>query len=605
MYTLLRLFIIPMREIIKPHLLVLVFALLVSVVYGSHHFFISQFFAEDGVDYYPIAFSGTSNDDFDEATVYGPRANAVFQKKSFIPIGDINLVEYGNDTSTLFPMLPPLIMGGVALLAGSVSNAVIVSDFLFPPLIFIALYFLFFELTQRKKFSLIAAVIFIFAPKIALYIPPVSLYVLGEFIDDLFIPTSITDRLYFSRFEPPQLTYLFYLSALYFSLRTFTRKEKYVPILAGVSVGVLFYTYLHDWTYLVVALPTMFLLFLFQKDIRQAKRAVSILCVGFLVSVPYWFNFFELHNLSHYEDIVTRMGKAATHSFNFEIWKTYLRSGVLALLLWLCWRHRSASRAAYLVGLILPIFVLMNIQVLVGFTVADKHWYDVQYITIFMSFMMLAVWLYEKLLKNTIPDHYTAKVGWIVVIFVFVTQIYSQYDFSKVHAKKYIMEDSYAEGYNWLNNNTSSNSVVGTLSPETNSELLLYTHNKVYIPNGVNTLASNEELWDRLMILSHISGVTLKTFDGFLSEFDYYVVPYLFHHHTPLLKNDSLSPAVYTEKIQEYNRRLAEQKERISYILDYLYVGPREEQVIGNLSSNEMALVYENKNTRVYEFLDR
>jgi len=599
-----RLSFLPLKSVFQQHAILLMSAILISAAYGSHHVFIYKFLAEDGKDYYPIAFSGTSNDDFDEATVYGPRANAVFQKKSFTPISDINLVEYKDNTSTLFPMLPPLIMGGIAFLTGSVSKAVIVSDLLFPPLIFIALYFLFFELTQSKKFSLVAAVLFIFAPKIALYLPPVSPYALGEFIDDLLIPTSIADRFYFSRFEPPQITYLFYLSALYFTLRTFTRDEKYTPVLAGASVGILFYTYLHDWTYLVVALPIMLFLVLLQRDARQTKRVASILCVSFLVSIPYWFNFVELQNLPQYEDIVTRMGKAALHSFNFEIWKTYLRSGILALLLWLCWRQRNVSRATYLVGLIVPIFILMNIQVLVGFTVADKHWYDVQYITIFMGFIMLALWLYEKLLKNKIPDHCMTKTGWFVVVFVFVTQIYSQYDFSKAYAAKYTMEDSYREGYEWLNNNTPKYSVVGTLSPETNSELLLYTHNKVYIPNGVNTLASNEELWNRLMILSAVSGVTLKTFDRILSELDYYIIPYLFHHHTPLLKGEKLPLDVYGEKIREYNHRLAEQNDGMPYKLDYLYIGPREEKMTGNIKPRDLVLVYKNKEARVYEFKD-
>jgi len=583
-------------EILKKHWMVLVFAMAVSIVYGSHHFFISTSLQAKGIDYYPVAINAPANDDFDEATVYATRAHAV--ELGQFPVSDVNLLEYKDHPST-FPVIPPLIMGALAKLLGSLKNAVIFADFLFPALIFLALYFLFFELTERKILSLVSATLFIFAPKIALYLPPASSYALGQFIDDLLIPTTITDRLYFSKFEPPQLTYIFFIPTLYLVLRALKRKEKYTTILAGIFFGSLFYTYFHDWTYVIVSLSFIFILFLLQKNYSQMKRIASIVSIGFIVSTFFWINFFDVSNLAHYEDIVSRMGKALTESFNLDAWKTYIRSSGLAILLWVLWRKRDLSATNYLIGFLLPIFVLLNIQVLIGYTIADKHWYDVQYIVVFMGFMVLMLWFYEKYLSD-IPKRYFLSAAGIFAAFLFSSQLYDQYIFSNKLGELYTINEKTMASYSWLEENTPKYSVVGSLSQDTNSEILTYSHNKIYVPNGVSTLAPNDELWERLAAMSFISGMPLEEYSEYISH-DGKLLSYVFHH-SPIVSE--FPEDLYGDKIKEYHSLILTGKDKfeIPHTLDYIYFGPHEKK-FGNDPIEvlpELEIVYDEEEIKIY-----
>jgi len=585
---------------LKPHWTVFALAILVALTYGSHHFFISSNLQAKGLDYYPVAINAPANDDFDEATVYATRAHAI--ELGQFSVSDVNLLEYKDHPST-FPVIPPLIMGILAKLLGSLNAAVIFADFLFPALIFIFLYFLFFELTGRKLLSLISATLFIFAPKIALYLPPISSYALGQFVDDLLIPTTLTDRLYFSKFEPPQLTYIFFIPTLYLILRAIKRKETYTTILAGIFFGLLFYTYFHDWTYVIVSLSFIFFLFLLQKNFSQMKRIASIASIGFVVSTFFWINFFDVSSLAHYEDIVSRMGKALTNSFNIDAWKTYIRSAGLAILLWVLWRKRDLVATNYLIGLLLPIFVLLNIQMLIGYTIADKHWYDVQYVVVFMSFMVLMQWFYEKYLSH-IPKRYFVFSAGLFAVFLFSSQLYDQYIFSNKVGDKYTISKSAIASYSWLEENTPKYSVVGSLSQGTNSEILTYSHNKIYVPNGVSTLAPNNELWERLAAQSYIYGMPLNEYSEYISH-DGELLAYVFHHH-PIA---SVFPDdLYGEQIKKYHSLILAGRDQfeIPYTLDYVYFGPRE-QKFGNDPIEilpDIEIVYDEGDIKIYKIVE-
>ena len=226
----------------KTHPALPILMIAVSLVYGSWHIFNAGFLTGN---YYPVTGDG-------DEMYYGQRARAVYSGDWLA--GDIALWE--NQKSPVFlPILNPIIMGALGKIMGSLEKGYVASDFIFPPLIFAALYFLAYELAQSRAGAALFASLFIFAPQIVTFPSAASITLLTRF-----------QTLYFSRFEYPKLTFLFHALAFYFILRSLKYKKGVDIFLAGISFGLLFYTYLYDWGSVLTALFLMIFFFLPQKE---------------------------------------------------------------------------------------------------------------------------------------------------------------------------------------------------------------------------------------------------------------------------------------------------------------------------------------------------
>lgn len=584
---------------LRVHWLALALALLVSFIYGSHHFFVQQELARQGKTYYPVTLS------FRDEALYAARAQAASGGE--LAGGDISIVE--NRTSpALLPILPPLLLGGLGKLWGSLKRALIFSDFLFPALIFLNLYFLALELTGQKFLANFFSVLFIFTPKIFLTIPPVWPSLVRDFFQALDPDTE--NLLYFSRFEYPKLTFLFFALAFYFTLRALRRREGYAALAAGLFFGLLFYTYLYDWVYFLIGLVLMAVLFLFQKNYWAAKRLFLIALIGLLISSFYWVNFFKLRSLEHYPELTGRLGIEIGNDFRLATaWKTYLRSAALLLLIWLLWRRREPIVASYLMGFLPVIAAVLNLQVILGFNPQPDHWHRTQFLIVALSFLVLSLWLYERLHLERYRSIFT-RFGAGVIIFIALTTLSSQYRLSAAHADWFTVSEEYARSYEWLTANTPQWSVIGSLTPPTLTELLMYTRNKVFLPNGFNTTITNDQIWERLMFLSFIFGLNEDQFAAFAQE----NLLYLFHDYYRDRSFDSyfrevdreLPKEILEEKTAVYARYLKQGFTAPPYRLDYLYFGPRE-SALGRdprLIWPDLKTVYDQDQIRIYQLLD-
>lgn len=587
---------------IKSSWTVITFAILVGLTYSSHHFFISQDLEKRGFDYQPVTISGNR----DEAAFYGQRARAVFEGQ--LVAGDIS-VAHNEDSPSLLPMLNPLLLGGLGRILGSLERAFIASDFLFPALIFLALYILAKELTGRKPLSLLFAVIFVFIPKVFLALPPITPGIFHDFLSA--ISPDSENLPYFSRFEYPKITFLFFTLAFYFVFRSLKRREKYSVLLAGLSSGALFYTYLYDWVYFFIGLAFLAVIFLFSKDYSRVKQILAIVGIGLILSIPYWINFLELLSLPHYGDLADRLGSELGRHFRFATaWKSYLRSSGLAILIWFLWRRRDRLLADFLLGFLAVIFVVLNLQIVLGFNPQPDHWHRIQFLTIGLSFLALGFWLYERYLNH---DAHKRMFSWITAIFaaaIFASSFYSQYAFSAVQAGKFTLPKDKDLSYRWLKEKTPKGSVVGSLSI-LNSELPLYSHNKIFSPNGFNTTIADAEILERFMITARIFGLSIEEFKKLLSEPD--MVLYLFHDKYrdrsfgSYFRNSghALPKEVLNQAALKYEEILALPISELvgKYQLDYLYFDERETNAYNDpaLAIPDIQKVYEEESIKIYE----
>lgn len=594
-------------DVLKRHRLVFAAAILIGFIYGSHHFLVPHFLDSDTESYYPLTFDSAYHD---EVISYGARANAFYQK-DFI-VGDIRLFEY-KDGPSWMPLLNPAIMGGIGHLFGSLKNGFIASDFVFPPLIFIVVYFLLYEITRRRAPSLLFASMFVFSPMFGMLIPPVTALNLNLLKEALLPFLDNETPLPFSFFEEPKITFLFYALAAYFLIRALKRGEYITTIIAGVAFGLLFYTYLYDWASFSVTLGLMFVFFLLEQEYSKAKQVFAVGCIGLLTSSFFWFNFWQANALYEYGDIVARIAPEFSHKFRLaSMWKSYLRIIVLVATLWFFARGKAKIIAAYLTAFLLSYFITLNAQVITGFNIQPDHWYRTQFLAVAISVFLVALWFFDRYVALRVPHKYIRTIFMLFLAFFFASRAYSEYAYSAAYAKEYAMPHETLARYNWLNDNTEKWSVIGTFSFQDAYEISLHAHNRLFLPVGTDTSASEQEIWDRFFILAKLTDVPVSVFVEAIK--DPHILRQLFAHLYDIGRSfDSdfnggnkccaLSEEVYSAKILEYVLLGEERPLRnISYRIDYLWMNSAEQNILSNLSiPHFFKKVYDDGEVSIYQ----
>lgn len=492
-------------HVTRTHGIVLALALMVGLVYASHHFFIPLFFLDSEKEFYaPIA-----GDYGDEKLLYGPRAHDAFL--NFGIRGDFSLAEFPKSPA-IFPMLNPLLLGALGKIFGSMNAGIIASDIIFPSLIFFILYLVMREAGAGGSASVFFSTLFVMSPQFGISIPPVSSFHLRTLAQAIFPFLAKNEALFFSHFDEPKLTFLFFALCLYMILRALKRQTRGDIVLAGISFGVLFYTYLYDWATMLVSICLMAIYFLIIKDYRKFKILAAVFAMGICVSIYYWINLIMLKNLSTGQDVIARLGGEFSHQLRFAtVWKSYARAVILAVFLWIYARRQAKEAVIVLCAVLLSYIVVVNEQVITGFNIQPDHWYRVQFLPIASAVFLLALALWRKFTWIEIKL-YMPFVSLSFFLFFFVSAFYGQYVYSANHAHGFAISLERMQGYQWLNDHISADAVVGSYSFDENIHLQLYTQNKIFLPFGLSTIASQAEIWQRYMIMSRLWGLNSDEF---------------------------------------------------------------------------------------------
>ena len=667
-----------MPRFIVEHKLVFLLAFLVAVIYGGHHFLIWSHLKNQGLEYHPILVNG------DEALLNAPKAQTAFLGK-FV-VGDFNVSEYKDQLIYVTPFLSPLIMGGLAKITGSIESAFIAGDFIFPPIIFLIFYLIIYELTNRKLLSLVSSAFFIFLPKLAAFSPPILKYLQAAIITMAFKEKG----LYFSRIEDPQVTMPIYLLLLYFTIRSITKNDKFSLGAAAIFYGLTFYSYLYYWIYFSIGLVLLLCLFLLQKDFVSFKRMLIVFTDGILLSIPHWINSYNLSNLAHFQDIFERHGPEIGRVFNFEMLPSFaygLHAFLIIATLFL--RKLYPKVSMFIIAFLMPVFAVYNIQLLSGFNAQPDHWFKPTLPVLYIAFTAIGYWIFtnfpklfsaryllitasaivavlgakaittsDALVKFTsiltasfaaltafmvfLNQKYRPSslhlswnaLGVIIIAGVFVNGAYAQYKFAEEY-KNVTMSSQEAASYEWLVRNTPKYSVIGSPSFSTLSRVQLYTHNKIFVPNGYSTIVANDEIWQRFFYINKLFGVTMETFTEYLNteaswfnklpanakdpypffkpDLDQSAAYYLFHmrYHKTAPGSSFVSeiPLAFPketieEKLAEYNTFIKKEFSPPPYKLDYLYFGPREQKLGADpedVLGGQLEKIYEQNGIVIYK----
>lgn len=202
---------------------------------------------------------------------------------------------------------------------------------------------------------------------------------LGFFVKQ-FIPLVNTqiEKLYFARLDYPLLVFPLYLAAI-ISLIAFWKKPKPLTgALAGFFAGLLFYFYFHFWMYWIVVIGLLFIYILIaeRKNRPLLKSFLILLGTLFIVTLPYLINFLQFSGLPETQEFIYRLGIAtgripglATLGYAYLF---YIAIG--AAVYFIYFRKGDRLTAALFWAMLAAMFVIWNVQILIGYVPAPNNW---------------------------------------------------------------------------------------------------------------------------------------------------------------------------------------------------------------------------------------
>ncbi len=659
-----------LASFIFRHHIALLLLIAIFLLHGTAHFILFESFSKRGIEYYPTLVN------LDERHFTTARVNEVFINGE--PAGDVNVWEY-QDSPNFLPPIPHLIAGYFARFVGDIQIANMLGDALFPIATFFFLYLLFFEITRQKTGAIFFAMFSIILPRYLAFFPLFSEYYQSWFLTKLILAPK---HLPLDRFEDPLLTLPFFILALYLIYRTIQRNERITCYLAGISFGILFYTYFYYVAYLGIALVFLLGIAAFSKKWSVVKNTAIIIGLGLLISIPYWISFFAVQALPSYSDLALRLGPEHTHK---PLWYPrvlffYVQHAVLAILFLFLYRNTKSNNGVWFASLLLPVFVIYNFQIITGFNPQPDHWIKPQQVVLTLSFFVLAYYFLQhkckvpsekksalitltlviplsiigittestvvmfgvfgiagfitllyilwgfRYLFNISHREYLIFLLWIAIGLLFIKGMMAQENFIEESKARAMIPQYESESFKWLNENTQPGSVVGTPSFLSNTYLANLTFNNLYAPNGLTSIAPNEEITKRFMEISHLFMITSDVFAHFFATEETYPPASYEFEGLSYLYGDMLRAkqpgSIFTNKgflppyiSDEDHTKLLEQYQEYtetalpienSFHLDYLYLGPRERLLGGNIKETDsIKLIYENEMVQIFSHTKR
>jgi len=596
-------------------------AFFVSLIYGLPHILISQRLAFEGKVYHPVTFFS----DIDEAQTYAPQVEEVSGGKIFY--GDVVLSEYADKNSPIQP-LGGIVLGFMAKAVG-LENTFILIDFIFPAALFVLFFAIVFLLTESILISFPLSLIYIFSRDASSLFPFSNFHQFKVFAAYFkpIISWPVETRLSFDRILAPEWTFVPLSLFLLFWILALKKENKFLAVAAGIFYGSLFYSYLYDWIVISLVLGFSAFISILAEDRVLRKVSWWALGTGFLISVPFWFSFFDLKALPHYSEIVARSGIEAGHAFRTGLGWHYAVWFFSGLVLWKLGQKTIFYAAS---ALFAASIFSMNIQLLTGFVPQPDHFlrYPLA-LVLWPAYIILGILFWEKYGGRLLfLKKYALGFLFVAAILVVARNVQLPFAYAKYNYSRYTMNESDYASFQWIKENLRPNSVVLSPSVITNTHLLIFTPARVFVPpSGLITIAPDSELLERYIIAAKLFGVKdakikelfSRAFlnsrrDGQNENVEDSAAVYLFHYGLysqepdAYMQGQSIRELGDIEKtvvavIGEWNNNPENLLNK--YALEYVYVGSQEKKIF-NFSANDfprcLSLIHTEGTTDIYKF---
>ena len=544
-----------MNKSLKIRVIVSFLVILVSFFYGLPNIIMTN---KLGPDYNPLVISQKSPIARDEAFAYAPFVNYILEGKLFLR--DAYVVEYANyPTPFLGETVPSLIFAALAKLTGSVEKAFIAADFIFPPIIFLLFYILISFFIKHKLFAVSVAFLTVIARDFIAIIPYPH-----ETFQYLTFAEGQNYLLYFSRAFHPQMTFIFFTIAVILLIKTLkVPTSKPTVLFFGLIFGLLFYSYVFYWTYILLAVSFAFLHSLVRKNFQIVRSLTVSGLIASLLGSFYFYNPWQFSQLTIADDFIR---KTSLHSLSLP--PTLFRYLIVTFLFATIVKLRSHESRVLFFVLLAGISISPLSRFIIGQDLETFHYLRRALMPLATIALFVTIYYLLRSRKTLI----LLSSLFIFFIFLFLglrTQVIATEKILSAHQRNRSQEAV----FNWLVTNTPKGSTVGSLDTTFSSLLPVYTKNYVYFPPTDRTIMPTAEGVERYATLANLLGIDVTWQKDNLDN----ILSYLFVYqaYNDLNNLDLNSPKRHQAEAQiDKIARNNIEKEIEKFKLDYVVVTP-------------------------------
>jgi hypothetical protein len=489
--------------------LVFVTTLAVGAMFGLPHLVIPALLGEGRV-YTPFAVSGVSALTYDETSSYAAYVNYVLRHAT--PPYDTDVYE-NEDVPVPTTVAPYVVLAGAAAVLGGVDRAFIFADFVLPPLALLIIYALLFDITRRHLLALVgslAVLLLSFGPR-NLFSP-----LLQPFGYDA---SGVLQPLEFSRIIHPEISFTILIAALGLLWLTLKQGRPLLAIAAGAVGSLLFYTYVYYWPVWVTA---CLVLLLAVHDRRGPLLLTNV--VTWVCSIPFWWTLLQAWRAPGFANVLARHTSELGHvppapKIVYTIVTTLIFFVCVAV--YLRGRPRGGppsveSRHRVMVffsAIFVASVVALNMEILVGFNVESMLHFPNRLFQPFLTITAFAL-ASRPLMKLNFSRIVLLAAGVGMLGLGAMRQLSMSYAVADAH--EYTPRHRLLFG--WLNDHTRLDDVVLTTAKDVNDLVPVFTQDRVFVPNGERTSASNQEIATRFLIAMKLLNHPENDIRGLLAQ---------------------------------------------------------------------------------------
>jgi hypothetical protein len=478
---------------------VAVASLVVGVMFGLPHLVTPVLLGQDRV-YTPFAVSGVSALTYDETSSYAAYVN--FTLRHAAPPYDTDVFE-NEHVPVPTTLAPYVILAGAATLLGGLDKAFTFADFVVPPLALLIIYALLVDITRRHLLALVGGLTVLvvsFGPR----------NLVSPLLRRLGLDTSgIYQPLEFSRIIHPEFSFTILIGSLWLLWLTLKRGQPLAAVAAGAAGSLLFYSYVYYWPVWIVACLTLLLVVPNRRQALLLLNAVTWTC-----SIPFWWTLFQASQNPGFANVLARHTSELGH-VPPPAKVLYTAATTLVFVLCVAVHLRSGSPVGasgtrrrvllFFSAIFLASVAALNMEILVGFNVESMLHFPNRLFQPFLTICAFAL-AGGPLMKL----RYTQQALVTAVVVLFGLGTVRQLASSATVADAHEYTPRHRLLFDWLNEHTRLDDVLLATDKNVNDLIPVFTPDRVFVPNGERTSASNDEIAERFLIamklLNHSEG---------------------------------------------------------------------------------------------------
>lgn len=417
---------------------------------------------------------------------------------------------FSSGYSPVLPWVGPLLLGWVTQLTGSPATVFILADFFLPALIFYLLYLMIRQFKADHGLAVTGALASLFGYQLLTKINPI------DWLQPMFFN--------FNRLIPPQLTYIFFLL---FLLSLWRRS-----FWTGVWAGILAYVYFYHWSAALVILA-------------WRRRFRELLLAG-VISAPYLYQ-----ALLAPVELRLRFGRLEGRFFEPQTTILYL-----TVIVFIYFSGLNQKIKNFLIGIFAAAIILMNQQLVTGFTIAPGHWPS-------STFGPLV-----PLVLTLVFGQYLIKYWKIIAGLILLYALVNQVRITRQWQNMYWLKPQEPGLFDFFKQQTD-NPVVMTLDKRLNFFLPVMSGVQLYLPYGSYSAMSIDEIWQRFNCAMFLTHLTDKEIEAKLNDTQ------LIGHLFDLTYNQGLSVFSFghrqlPEELKDWSRKEVARGPDCHFPVDYI-----------------------------------